>query len=255
MSSSDFQGRAVGRDAELEALLATRDREVSALRAQLSEHAGRSILYVGAGTDAGPLLFSAFLCGFARIIYVDGLPSSDYSCPCVEHASGDRRERFSSVKKMQRCIAHQLRVPRSSWVPFRDSPNAWLLPLADGCELVYFFDTPEETISADKCLAELLPSVTRLLVKGYAPESIVPGVLPGLKEVFSTAHNAVKVRPFLQSLLMPILDQWFDSSNLTCVDKHSKSIFFQCDDDNHVELMLGEEGKPCLVRRPCTAHS
>jgi hypothetical protein len=190
-------------EAELEALLAARDSEVFALRSQLSEHAGRSILYVGAGTDTGPLLFAAFLRGFARIIYVDGLPSSNYSCPCVEHASGDQRGRFSSIKKMQRCIAHQLRMSRYSWVRSRDSSNAWVLPLAGGSELVYFFDTPEETMTADKCLAELLPSVTRLLVKGYKPESLFnPGVLPGLKEVFATAHHAIMLPSFLQSLLM-----------------------------------------------------
>lgn len=141
------------------------------------------MLYIGSGFDVRPI--QRYSHRFGTFIYVDGLPSSF-------NRNNILTKQFV-VERMQRTVRHDgCGIRWVSSTNARDRTTCDVMQVGRST-VYYFFDTLDTEMGENKFLANLLPRVEALYIKGFSPK--LYWKLPNLKEVISTRICSPSLNP------------------------------------------------------------
>ena len=132
-----------------------------------------ALLYIGALTDAFPLMATALRAEHTHFLFVDQQPLHD--------ARMQLRTEQEIMDELVHVSCGALGPPVRD-----DAARCWRCTVRGGATLLYFFNPLDSEVATHATLAPLLPDVTTLYVQGFVPCKEVHMLLPRLRTVYVT---------------------------------------------------------------------
>jgi len=135
-----------------------------------------SLLYIGAFTDAFPIL--RYGSEFKTFIYVDGLPKSNYfPKECHGYKTG------KDLESMMSALIEEL---GDSYDKHAYKEDVVKIYTKGGQEILYHYNVIDKDIGQTNGLKDILDGVTCLVLKGFSPK--IDFELPNLKKIYLTEN-------------------------------------------------------------------
>jgi hypothetical protein len=167
------------------------------------------LLYIGPGWDAEPLTWQQLREDHDIFLYVDAMPT-------LKHFPGnpDSVTDESIMKALTRDGGY-----RAFAGPPEKQKTHWSVALLDAAVLMYYFDVLDENMGHHTEITTLLPHVTTLFVRGFAPCDSAYELLPNLERAYSTplCTSAMPLPTWSKTEVVEIADVDFEDGEFVHV--------------------------------------